>query len=204
MRLIDKANITGAPSFHRPFGESVGKHGPGPAVISKTAFLSLSILLAACSHKTNPPQTQTIAPPVSTSPKPNPEPVVLSSAANAIPAPPLPELKPAAHSHKPARQTKPAAVNTQQASSGSGGVSAIGQLSSGEPYDQRSRTSDAIIAIERGLNGLHRKLSNQDQKTAAQIREFLKQARTALASGDVDGAETLAAKAKVLLAELIH
>jgi len=39
----------------------------------------------------------------------------------------------------------------------------------------------------------------QDQKTADQIREFLKQARAALASGDVDGARTLAAKAKALL-----
>ena len=38
--------------------------------------------------------------------------------------------------------------------------------------------------------------------TAAQIREYLKQARVALGSGDVDGASTLAAKAKVLLGEL--
>ena len=35
-----------------------------------------------------------------------------------------------------------------------------------------------------------------------QIKEFLKQARTALASGDVDGANTLAKKAKALLGEL--
>jgi hypothetical protein len=52
------------------------------------------------------------------------------------------------------------------------------------------------------LNGLTRKLSGQEQKTAAQIREYLKQAREALISGDVDGAHTLAAKAKVLLSEL--
>jgi hypothetical protein len=45
-------------------------------------------------------------------------------------------------------------------------------------------------------------MSDQEQKTAAHIREFLKQAREALASGDVDGARTLAAKAKVLLGEL--
>jgi hypothetical protein len=45
-------------------------------------------------------------------------------------------------------------------------------------------------------------LSDSDQKTADQIREFLKEARTALASGDVDGAHTLAAKAQVLLAAL--
>ena len=45
-------------------------------------------------------------------------------------------------------------------------------------------------------------LSDQEQKTAGDIREILKQAREALASGDADGAHTLAAKAKVLLAEL--
>jgi hypothetical protein len=45
-------------------------------------------------------------------------------------------------------------------------------------------------------------LNDQEQKTAEHIREFLKQAKAALASGDVDGASTLAAKAKVLLSEL--
>jgi len=52
------------------------------------------------------------------------------------------------------------------------------------------------------LNGINRQLSDQEAKTAAQIREFLKQAREALTSGDVDGAHTLAVKAKVLLEEL--
>jgi hypothetical protein len=52
------------------------------------------------------------------------------------------------------------------------------------------------------LNGLNRSLSAAEKKTAAQIREYLKQGREALISGDVDGAHTLAAKAKVLLDEL--
>jgi spore germination protein YaaH len=81
-------------------------------------------------------------------------------------------------------------------------VSAIGQLSSGDSSDLRHQTIDSIAAIERGLNGINRSLGDQEKKTAAQIREFLKQARAALASGDVDGACTLAAKAKVLLGEL--
>ena len=46
------------------------------------------------------------------------------------------------------------------------------------------------------MNGIGHKLNDADQKTSMQIKEFLKQARTALASGDVDGANTLAAKAK--------
>ena len=55
--------------------------------------------------------------------------------------------------------------------------------------------------VDRG-NGINRTLSDPEQKTAALIREDLKQARAALDSGDVDGARTLVAKARVLLAEL--
>jgi hypothetical protein len=47
-------------------------------------------------------------------------------------------------------------------------------------------------------------LSEQEQLTVEHIREFLKQAKQALASGDVDGASTLAAKARVLLAEVVR
>jgi ribosomal protein S20 len=81
-------------------------------------------------------------------------------------------------------------------------VSAIGQLSSGDPANSRQQTEDSIAAIERALNGVNRTLSDSEQKTADHIREFLKQARAALASGDVEGAHTLAAKAQVLLTEL--
>jgi hypothetical protein len=102
----------------------------------------------------------------------------------------------------PVKHKKPANKNNEQAANPSSGVSAIGELSSGAPSDLRQKTSDSIAATERGLNGIHRTLSDQEQKTAAQIREFLKQAREALASGDVEGAQTLAAKAKVLLSEL--
>jgi ribosomal protein S20 len=81
-------------------------------------------------------------------------------------------------------------------------VSAIGQLSSGDPASSRQQTANSIAAIERALNGINRTLSDSEQKTADHIREFLKQARAALASGDVEGAHTLAAKAQVLLTEL--
>jgi hypothetical protein len=66
----------------------------------------------------------------------------------------------------------------------------------------RQQTEQSIANLERGLNGINRALNDSDQKTADQIREFLKEARTALASGDVDGARTLVAKAQVLLAAL--
>ena len=66
----------------------------------------------------------------------------------------------------------------------------------------RNQTEDSIVSTEHGVNKLNRQLSDQEQKTVAQIREFLKQAKAALTTGDVDGAHTLALKAKVLLGEL--
>ena len=88
------------------------------------------------------------------------------------------------------------------AANGTPGVSAIGQLSSGDPSDLRSQTEESIASIDKSLRGITRPLDNSEQKTADHIREFLKEAREALATGDVDGAHTLAAKAKVLLEEL--
>ncbi len=83
-------------------------------------------------------------------------------------------------------------------------VSAIGQISSGDSADRKRQTENSIGATERRLNNISRGLNDQGQKTAAHIREFLKQAKAALGSGDVDGASTLAAKARVLLGELQH
>jgi hypothetical protein len=105
----------------------------------------------------------------------------------------------------PVRRKKPAATDTDtQQAAAAPEVSAIGQLSSGDPADLRQKTEASIAATERGLNRINRGLNDQEQKTAEHIREFLKQAKAALASGDIDGASTLAAKAKVLLTELQH
>ena len=92
--------------------------------------------------------------------------------------------------------------STQQASVERPSESAIGQLSSGEPSDLRKQTSDALAATVLGLNAINRSLSGQEKKTVAQIWEYLEHAHAALNSGDVDGAHTLAVKAKVLLSEL--
>jgi outer membrane biosynthesis protein TonB len=188
----------------------------------------LPLLLSGCFfHKANQAQVQqpALAPPIVDNPPPKPaqpvdtaqsdnlppsvvtEPKAAPSTttANAQPPPPPPKPKhrkpapqPAA---KPADQTQPAPQ--QVASNGQGSeVSAIGQLSTGDPGDVRSETESSIAATEKGLKEIGRKLNDPEQKTADQITEFLKEARQALTSGDVDGAHTLAAKAKVLLGEL--
>jgi ribosomal protein S20 len=59
-----------------------------------------------------------------------------------------------------------------------------------------------ISETQQGLNGIKRSLSNDEKSTAAQIRNYLKQAQQALDNGDSDGAHLLATKAKVLLDEL--
>ena len=176
----------------------------------------LPLLLTACFHRTKNSQNQPFAPsieelqPTTVPPLPSPPPPVVTLAEQT----PAPETKPEQPPQKtpkpPVKRKKPVNASTQQAANAASvaseslGVSAIGQLSSGDSSDLRHQTIDSIAAIERGLNGINRSLGDQEKKTAAQIREFLKQARAALASGDVDGARTLAAKAKVLLGELIQ
>ena len=155
-------------------------------------------------------QTQVLAPPVSNLPKPSPTHPDLPSSATTIPNQPLATeanveapVKPPPKRRKAPKAAQVASV-TPPMQPENPGVSAIGQLSSGEPSDLRREANDSIAATERGLRGIGRTLNGQEQKTAAQIREYLKQAREALGSGDVDGANTLAAKAKVLLGELTH
>jgi hypothetical protein len=166
----------------------------------------LPLLLTACFHRTQPVQKQAMAPPVvDTRPLgPEPPPLDLTQFAILLPSPAITPgagahktpVKPAPHHRKPIKQ------NVEQASIEPPGVSAIGQLSPGDPTDLRQQTESSIASTERGLSGITRTLNDQEMKTSAQIREFLKQARAALATGDVDGANTLALKAKVLLTEL--
>jgi hypothetical protein len=170
----------------------------------------IPLLLVGCVHK-NASQNQPLAPPIEDTPLPKPSvaPANLPPPVVSVPAQPPPSDANNAQTQPPPKQPikhrKPQNAQpapNQQASAVDPGVSAIGQLSSGAPSDLRQQTSETIATTERGLTGINRTLSDQEQKTASQIREWLKKARAALDSGDVDGAHTLAAKAKALLTEL--
>jgi hypothetical protein len=177
---------------------------------AKSILWLLPLLLTACIHWPKRQQAHPLAPPLgeTTLAKPEVASVLLPDSALTIPYEPTAPSIPAKEAPKPPVKhrrfaAKPAPV--QQAANpapANPGVSAIGELSLGDAPDLRRQALDSIAATERGLNGLGRKLNDQEQKTAKQIREFLKQARQALSSGDADGAYTLAAKAKVLLGEL--
>src|SRR5450631_577693 len=168
----------------------------------------LPLLLTGCFlHKTPKQPAQPLAPKLESStvppPTQQPPPELTIPTQQPISATKLPTQTPKPppkHKKQPANPT----TDPQQASVGTPAVNAIGQLSSGDPKDQRHQTEGSIASVERGLNDISQRLNDQDQKTAGRIREFLKEAKAALASGDVEGASTLAAKAKVLLSELQH
>jgi hypothetical protein len=180
---------------------------------AKIAVWLLPFFLTACIHKQQV-QVQPLVPVIVDNPPPPPSTasvnlpprmvVIPTEPTKAAPTPP-PKQQPRRHRPK---NTNPPPASTQEASNvvpspiTSPSVSAIGQLSSGDPANYRQETDDLIVNTDRGLNNITRPLNDSEQKTADQIRDFIKQAKAALASGDVDGAHTLAAKAKVLLAEL--
>lgn len=162
-------------------------------------------------HRNEKPPAPAVAPKVAangSTPQPTPEPPPELT----IPTKPrVSESRlPYESTRQPSKHKKQAVVSPapdtqpQQASSVSPplAVNAIGQLSTGDPAGARQATENSLNDIERGLNGISRQFDDQELTTASHIREFLKQAREALRSGDVDGASTLAAKAKVLLQEL--
>jgi len=183
---------------------------------ARTFAWLLPFMLTACLHKPQPINIRQYLPPPSKVPMPETQAVELPLSEMTIPSQPLdadsqamPPPKPHARRRRQNKNTQEAVDSApptpsvpQPAVNETPAVSAIGQLSSGDSSDTRQQTLNSIAATERGLNGVNRTLSDQEQKTAAHIREFLKQARDALASGDVDGAHTLAAKARVLLSEL--
>ena len=112
----------------------------------------------------------------------------------------------AANSSAPAPAGPPAEPPVQQASSGQPApllrlVSSL-LVNPAAGRQTRRETLDLITNTENGLKGIKRNLSAAEQQTATQIQTFLTKARQALSTDDVDGAHTLATKAKVLLDEL--
>jgi outer membrane biosynthesis protein TonB len=178
----------------------------------KSVALLLPFVLTACAHKNDQAKNRPTAPPIVDKPTTPPltTPTELPPSAATVPPAPTAEITPPAQptqkppkkSHHPKQQEQPKPAEQASNSAAPVEVSAIGQLSPGASSDLRDQTVESISTTEHGLKDINRPLSDQEQKTVAQIKEFLKQARTALTSGDVDGAHTLAVKAKVLFGEI--
>jgi hypothetical protein len=168
----------------------------------------LPLLLTGCIfHKTHPVPVQPLVPSIEPSMPLELKSLDLPPSQSVIAAKPIYNMKEeAVPIRQPVRHRrsvlKPEEV-TEVPPGAEPAVNAIGEggLTSSDP-GSRHQTEDSIAAVERGLGSINRPLDDSEQKTAGQIREFLKQAKAALASGDTDGAHTLTEKAKALLAEL--
>jgi len=99
----------------------------------------------------------------------------------------------------------PATTATEVASGQPPEMSPIGQLSTANNDSNaadRQQILDQINATESTLNGIHRSLNGEEQKTAKMIHTFITKAREALKTDDLDGARGYNTKAKILLQEL--
>jgi hypothetical protein len=128
--------------------------------------------------------------------KPAATPATTETAAVPAAAPPVATPAPAQPA-QPAQtaDNAPAATNP----------SPIGELSTADvttSAQTRHDTAELISSTESGLNNIKRALTKPEQETATEIRSFLQKAKAALEADDLDGAHTLATKAKVLLDEL--
>jgi hypothetical protein len=81
---------------------------------------------------------------------------------------------------------------------------AIGDLTAGGAANPQAQqeASDLIGSIEKRLSGLPTQTVRRQRSQVNRVHNFARQAREALNSGDVEGATTLATKAKLLLDDL--
>jgi hypothetical protein len=76
--------------------------------------------------------------------------------------------------------------------------------SAGDQAQKREAANQMIVATEQNLYRLTgRQLSNAERDSVIQIRQFVEQSRTALAAGNLERAQTLAWKAKLLSQDLL-
>jgi outer membrane biosynthesis protein TonB len=186
--------------------------------------LLLALITAGCEHK-KPVLVMPQQPPPTSTPQATPTP----AEAEAQPAQQQPEAQPTptpAEQPKTAEKTKPkhprhtaakkpgekseVAHNTPRKiipAEPAPTPQQTGQISPGPtPADgekSQASTDQLLQGAEANLNGITRTLSKDEEAMRAQIREFIKQSRTATTENDPARAHTLAVKARLLSDELV-
>ncbi len=82
------------------------------------------------------------------------------------------------------------------------GIAALGALTPGggdQSPRARQEASDLIAATEKRINALPKDTAKAQAAQINKVRNFLREAQSALRSGDAEGARTLAMKGKLLL-----
>jgi hypothetical protein len=104
----------------------------------------------------------------------------------------------------PAPVETPPPVETASTAAPTPAASPIGELSTGgdaTPQRQQEAT-DLIATSERRVDALSKNTSEYQQSQIRKASYFLRQAKQALSTGDIEGAMTLATKAKLLMDDL--
>jgi hypothetical protein len=96
--------------------------------------------------------------------------------------------------------TQPQVASTEPAPE----ASIIGQLTLGGEVNSaaRQQTQDLIKTTQQRVDGLSQDIQNKHPDQVKQVRYFLKQAVDAFKTGDIEGAKTLANKARILLDDI--
>ncbi len=123
--------------------------------------------------------------------------------------PPMPIAAAGAHPRRERKRTvaktlAPTQTAPEPENSAQEDAAAIGALSTGGDSNPRSQqeAAEMIASNERRLNGLSVQIVEVQKAQISKVRNFQKQAQDALGSGDVEGAKTLATKAKLLLDDI--
>ena len=181
------------------------------------AAIALMLLLGiflGCQHK-KPIPVMPQQPPATAAPQPSPTPEPAAQAADQ-PLVPVPEPTPA-EQPKTADKSKPnhgrhAAAKKPpktvvQAEKTVPPPPSMGQISPGPtPADathSQTSTDQLLQGAEANLNSITRQLSKDEEAMRTQIKEFIKQSRTATSENDPARAHNLAVKARLLSDDLV-
>ena len=162
-----------------------------------------------CRHKPNAAVAPPVPPQVTVALVPAPEPAntpqVQTVPVVETPVPKNP-VQPKPKKRKKKVETAPPPPPVQVASAAPvPDASVIGALTAGGDAAPAAKQSaaDEISGVEKRLAGLSAQTQKDQEAGLAKVKAFLRQAHEALKTGDADGAETLATKAKVLLDDLL-
>ena len=195
-----------------------------PAV---AAVLFLALISTGCEHR-KPVLVMPQQPPPTATPQATPTPAAAETQPSEQPQQTQPAPTPDDESktgEKPAEKTKPKHTHHTATKKPSGEKSEVARNTTGKkvipaepvptpqsispgttPADggnNQASTDQLLQGAEANLNGITRALSKDEEATRAQIREFIKQSRTATTENDPARAHTLAVKARLLSDELV-
>ena len=185
------------------------QHGDTRWRVATAAWCAvLTLCVCGCQKRVKaPPPLPPIKEPVALATPPVPEyPPMIEPPV--VKMPPVP-MASGAHLRRERRRpyTKPVAPEPAQVTSAEppGEDLAIGALTSGGEANSRSQqeAAEMIAANEKRLSALPAQIVEEQKAQISKVKNFQRQAQEALNSGDVEGAKTLATKAKLLLDDLL-